>query len=201
MTDFFIIKNNKMLINWETVFNIDEFKMLKSIPQNPKWHFENFVSVHTMYTVNNALAIFGNSSDNYLHRIMVLAALFHDIGKGETTIFNKEKKSWSSPEHAKVGEEITRQLLTLWKYPPTIIEQICFFVKNHMKILTLYDSNEIVDELKSIASERLDGICTIENLIKLKQCDCLASIMLEEDGWQEKLEHIKKIAIQEKCFN
>ena len=201
MTDLFIIKNDKMLINWEKVFSIDEFKILKTTPQNPKWHFENFVAIHTMYAVNYALEIFGNHWDNYLNRIMVLSALFHDIGKGETTIFNKNKNSWSSPNHAQIGEQITRQMLSFWKYPPTIIEQVCFFVKYHMRILELYDSDSIIDEIKTIANERKDGICTIENLIKLKQCDCLASVMLEEDGWREKLEHIKTIAIQEKCLN
>ena len=201
MTSFFNVKNKKFVINWDEVFKIEEFKILKTIPQNPMWHYENFVSNHIMYVANYALEMFGNNSDNYLSRIMVLSAIFHDIGKGETTIYNNEKKSWSSPKHADVGEKITKELLRFWRYPPTIIEQICFFVKNHMKIFELYDNPNIKEELHKIANERKDVICTIENLLKLKRCDCLGSIMTVEDGWREKLEEIRKVAISEKCYN
>ena len=201
MTEIFIIQNNKLLLNWDKIFTIPEFKKLKETPQNPLWHYENYVHVHTMYVVNYALEIFGNDASVYLNRIMALSALFHDIGKGETTIFNPSKQSWSSPEHAIVGVKMTKHILKQWGYPNIIIEQICFFVKNHMKILELYDNPNIKDELKIIADEHNDGICTIENLIKLKTCDCLGSVMLKEDGWRDKLNYIKEIAIRENCYN
>lgn len=201
MTDIFLIKENKFVINWKEIFKVPEFSKLQNIPQNPMWHFENWVSIHTMYVTNFALEIFGNDSSVYLNRIMALSALFHDIGKGETTIFNETKQSWSSPLHAERGAEITREILTRWKYPNTIIEQICFFVKYHMTPLNLYGTTNISEELHKIASERKDGICTIENLIKLKICDCLGSVMTKEDGWREKLNYIKEIAIRENCYN
>lgn len=201
MVDIFIIQENKFVINWNEVFQIKEFQRLQNVPQNPMWHFENWVSIHTMYVTNYALEIFGNDSSVYLNRIMALSALFHDIGKCECTYFNLDKQSWSSPLHAERGAELTNIMLKKWGYPNTIIEQIVWFVKNHMKILELYGNPNIKEELKQLASERNDGICTIENLIKLKKCDCLGSIMTKEDGWREKLEYIKNIAIREKCYN
>ena len=201
MTEIFIIKENKFVMNWKEIFQVPEFSRLQSVPQNPMWHFENWVSIHTMYVTNYAMEIFGNDSSVYLNKIMALSALFHDIGKCECTIFNPSKQSWSSPLHAEKGAELTRQILRDWGFPSTVIEQVCFFVKNHMKPLDLYGTTNIAEELKQIAMERNDGICTIENLIKLKTCDCLGSIMAKEDGWREKLNYIKDTAIRECCYN
>ena len=46
-----------------------------------------------------------------------------------------------------------------------------------------------------------DERVVLENLIKLKICDCLGSVMTKEDGWREKLNYIKEIAIRENCYN
>ena len=71
MTEIFIIKENKFVMNWKEIFQVPEFSRLQSVPQNPMWHFENWVSIHTMYVTNYAMEIFGNDSSVYLNIIMV----------------------------------------------------------------------------------------------------------------------------------
>ena len=75
MIDIFIIKENKFVINWKEIFQVPEFSRLQNVPQNPMWHFENWVSTHTMYVTNYAMEIFGNDISVYLNKIMVLSML------------------------------------------------------------------------------------------------------------------------------
>lgn len=59
-------------------------------PQSPKWHPEGNVLVHTKLVYDRAL----NTGDVN----MVMAALFHDLGKVDTTKLNK-KGDWSAHGH------------------------------------------------------------------------------------------------------
>ncbi len=53
------------------------------------------------------------------HDLLILAAIFHDIGKG------------SGMEHCEAGRVICRRVLTEWKYPDADIELVSFLVGEH----------------------------------------------------------------------
>lgn len=192
------IKNNHFKINWDEVNKIKEFNILTKTEQNPYWHGEIYVHRHISSVVEHAIKLFNDTSK--LSYIMVISALFHDIGKGACTFFNEKKGTWSSPQHASIGSEITRNLLK--DEEEDLVEIICWFVENHMKPLEIYDSDRPIKEIIKLSNNSPNiKFCTIENLLKLKQCDCLGSKMKTYDGWKEKLEFLKNIAIKYKCYN
>ena len=198
LNNLIYIKNNHFTVNWDEVDKIKEFHVLTETEQNPFWHSEIYVHKHTIEVVRHIIKLFNDTSK--LSYIMVASALFHDIGKGACTFFNKEKGTWSSPQHASVGADITKKLLD--GEDEDLIEIISWFVLNHMKPLEIYDSDRPIKEIIKLSNNSPNiKYCTIENLLKLKQCDCLGSKMKKYDGWKEKLEFIKNIAIKYKCYN
>ena len=192
------VKNNHYAIKWDEVNKIKEFEILSKTEQNPYWHSEIWVHHHTKMVVEQAIKLFNDVSKTSY--IMIISALFHDIGKGACTFFNEEKGTWSSPKHAEIGAEITRQLLN--GEDEDLIEIICWFVKNHMKPLEIYDGERPIKELLMLSNTSPNiRFCTIENLLKLKQCDCMGSKMKAYDHWREKLEFLKNVAVKYKCYN
>ena len=185
--DLIHIDNNKLLINWDAVLQIKEFQVLMETKQNPKWHLEGDVFTHTMYVTNMVLHIFGNSNVR-LNRIMLMAALFHDIGKGVCTV--EIDGAYKSRGHAEHSDKILRKILK----DDEDIEYISFFVRNHMKPLEIMHLSfeECINEIREILNDCDGGICTIDNLIKLKTCDCVGSVMQSEDGWRETLQDFKR---------
>lgn len=180
-----IDENNKFILNWDTICEIDEFKKLKTTYQNPLWHSEGNVWTHTLYVTTNALYSENDrDANNNDFVLFVMGALFHDIGKGVCTVFNDEKKSWSSINHAEIGSKMIRNILN--NETDENIKIIEFYVKNHMLPLELKDEN-VTDVINVINSEMGTSINYFKKLLDLKRCDCLGSIMKKDDKWDEKL--------------
>ena len=187
--DLLIIdENNKFILNWDVISKIDEFKNLKTTYQNPLWHSEGDVWTHTLYVATNALYSEDNRDANNNDFILfIMGALFHDIGKGVCTFFNKEKKSWSSINHAEIGSKMIKHILN--DETDENIRIIEFYVKNHMLPLELKDE-DAVSVINSINSKMGTQINYFKKLLDLKRCDCLGSIMKKDDKWDEKLNRL-----------
>lgn len=178
-------ENNKFILNWDAICEINEFKKLKTTYQNPLWHSEGDVWTHTLYVTTNALYSENNRDVNNNDFVLfVMGALFHDIGKGVCTVFNEEKKSWSSINHAEIGSKMIKHILN--DETDDNIKIIEFYVKNHMLPLELKDEN-VTDVINGINSEMGTSINYFKKLLDLKRCDCLGSIMKKDDKWDEKL--------------
>ena len=88
-----IIDLISLTVNWDEVWKIPEFAILKTTKQNPYCHMEGVVSEHTKKVVEaiyelcpledgDILSSVGDASQRYMKRyILVLSALFHDINK------------------------------------------------------------------------------------------------------------------------
>lgn len=87
-----------------------ELNALKEVPQNPEYHAEGDVYVHTEMVcgILTQLAEWqGLSADE--QELLFLAAAFHDIGKTACTRF--EDGRWTAPRHTIVGEKEFRGMV------------------------------------------------------------------------------------------
>lgn len=176
ITDFI---NEDLSLNTSVILSVPEFSVLQGTEQNPMYHAEGSAWAHTLNVVSNMQSYLKLENDISHNKklVMMAAALFHDIGKGPTTI-KDEDGNWTSPNHAIEGEKLTRKILwdeTFWNR-----EEVCGLVRYHMKPLFF---NHVSNPFKQII--KLSLHCYIPDLIMLSLCDQKGSIKGEEDGLKD----------------
>ncbi len=111
-----------------------EMKALVGVPQEPAWHPEGDVDVHTLMVVDEARMLIDDLSYEKQVTVM-LGALAHDFGKPPTTQFFEGR--WRSHSHDEAGVEPTLSFLdtlgifTLNGYD--VRNQIVQLVRYHLK--------------------------------------------------------------------
>jgi tRNA nucleotidyltransferase (CCA-adding enzyme) len=111
-----------------------EMKALVGVPQEPEWHPEGDVDVHTMMVVDEARKLIDDLP--YERQVAVmLGALAHDFGKPLTTVFMDGR--WRSHSHDEAGVEPTLTFLdTLGIFTLNSFDvrnQIVQLVRYHLK--------------------------------------------------------------------
>lgn len=111
-----------------------EMKALVGVPQEPEWHPEGNVDVHTLMVVDEARKLIDDLP--YERQVAVmLGALAHDFGKPPTTVFMDGR--WRSHSHDEAGVEPTLTFLdTLGIFTLNgfdVRNQIVQLVRYHLK--------------------------------------------------------------------
>ena len=192
-------KNGLLEYDWKNIWKIPEFKILAECKQSPKWHSEGCVKNHVILVCNECLD-YANSNINgntEYKKILMLAALFHDIGKGVTT-FEKDGK-WHAYGHEIESEKITRKFL--WDEGWAFRESVCALVRLHMEPLNWFNMKsgvlEKLAETQKLISKvaYVDGIAHmhITDLIRLKMWDVKGSKQEDEKSKSKDLENLSKL--------
>ncbi len=105
-------------------------KDLDKMKQNPKFHPEGSVWVHTMMVIDNGVEFREKVSDK---RVFMWSLLLHDIGKLKTTKLRKGR--WTSYDHDKVGEVEARNFLDFFSEDKEFINKVSKLVRYHMHLL------------------------------------------------------------------
>ena len=193
LTDkIFYVEDEQLHYDWKKIEKIPEFATLKKCEQNPKWHAEGDAFVHTKKVceaMEKRLKFFRITYKTRPFECMVLmtAALFHDIGKGTTTIF--KKGNWHAYGHEIDGEKIARKLL--WDEGYEFREQVCSLVRWHMEPLHIFESkSEIIEKIL-----RLSKRVNIKHVCLLKTCDIDGSWQADEDSKKTDYEKVNELAL------
>ena len=157
---------------WISPLHTPQIYALKGIPQNPEWHPEGDVFVHTMMVVDYAARIaIAEKLDPESRMILVLAALCHDFGKPATT--RLEGGVWRAPSHDVEGVQPTYEFLEEIGCPIKYREPIATLVRYHMQHL----SYRVVTprNVRRLMHKLDKGGTSIEMLGMLVNADCLGS--------------------------
>lgn len=128
-------RSHQYYIDWDLVESIPEFAALKDVQQSPEWHTEGNAWIHTKQVTEKALDFANNDRTCAIDaEIIVLSALFHDIGKSKATFVSEDGKIHSYG-HEKFSDKITRKIL--WDEQIAIRESICNCVRLHMECHSL----------------------------------------------------------------
>ncbi|NOW08093.1 HDIG domain-containing metalloprotein [Clostridium beijerinckii] len=103
---------------------------LRDVDQNPKFHPEGNVFIHTMMVVDQGAVNRERSRDK---RVFMWALLLHDIGKKPTTKLRKGRLT--SYNHDSVGAEMAREFLTYFNMEEDFIDEVRGLVRWHMQSL------------------------------------------------------------------
>ena len=148
-----------------------EIKALIDVPQEPEWHPEGNVFVHTQLVIDRARELIEDLP--YTKQVTVmLAALSHDFGKPSTTEFVDGRLR--SRGHEEAGVEPTLSFLdrlnihTLDGYD--VRAQVLALVRDHLKPGEYYKKR---DEVGDGAFRRLARKCELELLYRVAKADSL----------------------------
>lgn len=148
-----------------------EAKALMDVPQDPEWHPEGDVFVHTLLVCDRARELIDDLP--YPKQVTVmLAALCHDFGKPATTEFIEGR--WRSRGHEEAGVAPTEAFLdrlkiyTLGSYD--VRAQVVALVRDHLKPGEYYKKRE---EVGDGAFRRLARKCELDLLYRVARADSL----------------------------
>jgi hypothetical protein len=137
-------------------------------PQSPNWHPEGDVLIHTKIVYNRAR--------NHGDWDLVLAALFHDLGKVETTKPNKHG-DWSAYGHEYKSTDFVENYKEWIKEVGGNVERVKEVVKLHMKI-------KLIEEMKPSKQEALKKNPYYNDLLVFTDFDNMKTLTPEEFNYR-----------------
>jgi tRNA nucleotidyltransferase (CCA-adding enzyme) len=180
-----------------------EIKQLINVRQEPEWHPEGDVFVHTLLVTDRARELLDDLP--YAKQVTVmLAALCHDFGKPATTEFLEGR--WRSRGHEEAGVAPAKAFLdrlnihTLDGY--NVRAQVIALVREHLKPGEFYKKRE---EVGDGAFRRLARKCELELLYRVARADSLGrnADWVPRDKWYDALaqewfiERAKELAVEQ----
>jgi tRNA nucleotidyltransferase (CCA-adding enzyme) len=148
-----------------------EIEALKGVPQEPDWHPEGDVFIHTLLVCDRARELVDDL--DYARRVTVmLAALCHDFGKPSTTEFVEGRIRSRGHDEAGVAPTLSFldriKMFTLEGYD--VRAQTAALVRDHLKPGEFYRTRE---EVTDGAFRRLARRCELELLYRVAKADSL----------------------------
>jgi tRNA nucleotidyltransferase (CCA-adding enzyme) len=155
---------------WDVHF--PEIAKLAGTPQDPEWHPEGDVGVHTMFVVNAAARIAereGLEGDD--RAVLLFSALAHDFAKPATTMLRERdgRMRWSSWGHEPDGGPMARAFLERISIKASIIDQVVPLVENHLASTTLAKHGVTPRAIRRLATRLAPA--SIERLVHLIEAD------------------------------
>ena len=116
---------------------VPELGALAATPQDSYWHPEGDVLVHSLWAADLAAA-YADERDIHPDRrvLLVLAALFHDLGKPDTT--QKKDGRIMSHGHAEHGAELIRAMGRRLELPRPIVKAAAAIAETHMAHVSVH---------------------------------------------------------------
>lgn len=172
--------------DWPTIEQFDWVPPMQACPQDPIWHAEGDVWTHTKMVIEALLGLdFYKNLAPQQQYVLFLSALLHDVAKPRCTQTDPNGRI-VSPKHAKIGEQVARQLL--WDADFELREQVCSIVRLHgLPLWALYKRNSnrrVLGASLRISNAYLVAFATADILGRI--CEDEAD-MLERIGFYEAL--------------
>jgi tRNA nucleotidyltransferase (CCA-adding enzyme) len=149
---------------------LPEMRALVGCPQEPEWHPEGDVWVHTLLVIDKARELNGDLDRPRLLTVM-LGAICHDLGKPATTAVIDGRIR--SMDHEQAGVEPALRLLdrlnvhTIDRFP--VRDQVVGLVAQHLKPGAFHKADNVGDGAFRRLAQKVD----MELLARLARADCL----------------------------
>lgn len=179
--------------DWDAIEAKDWFVAMQNCPQDPVFHAEGNVGIHTKMVIEALLQLEEWSTlSNYEQQILLWSALLHDIAKPLCTTTD-EKGHIRAPKHTEIGEKMVRQMLWNMKFEDR--ELICALVRLHgLPIWCMEKQNPY----RAVAQSSLR--LTNRLLYLLSKADVLGRKSISQDDFLDRVELFKEFCIEQECW-
>ena len=174
-------------------------EQLKGTPQDPKFHGEGDVLIHTKL-VYDCLDLSGLSE--HQEAILKISALLHDIGKIRTTVI--EGSDIVCPNHSVVGARMARSIL--WKKFGLVGTQEAIEFREAIIGLVRYhsfpphileDENSLAKTYRIASLKFLTSDFSLDLLYRLGKADMEGRVCEDKENVVSEVECFKDLAIEE----
>jgi tRNA nucleotidyltransferase (CCA-adding enzyme) len=142
---------------------------LVGVPQDPHWHPEGDVWVHTLLVVDEAAKLRDGGPDDLA---LMFAALCHDFGKATTTVIGPDGRI-RSPAHDVAGEQIAREFLSELRAPSDLIARVRTLTREHLAPAVFYEQGSSDRAWRRLARRMSRTGTSMELLARLARADHL----------------------------
>jgi tRNA nucleotidyltransferase (CCA-adding enzyme) len=153
------------------VAHFPEIGNILGVPQDPEWHPEGDVGVHTMHVVDAGARIAERDSlEDDDRAVLLFAALTHDFAKAGTTALRERNGvlRWTAHGHEAAGGPLARAFLKRIGIKASIVEQVVPLVENHLAHSSL--RNDVTPRTVRRLALRL-APASITQLVRLIEAD------------------------------
>lgn len=121
----------ELLMSVDWLMHFPEIACMNGVPQDPEWHPEGDVFMHTKHVVDAAAVIAKREQlDDHDRMVLMFAALTHDFGKVTTT--KVEGGRWRSRGHCEAGVEPAERFLERIGAPLAVIAEVKPLISEHL---------------------------------------------------------------------
>ncbi len=172
--DKLLLRSNRPSIGFEFLREthllrfFPEIASMIDVPQEPDWHPEGDVFVHTMMVIDEAAGLRRGDEDD---RALMYGALCHDLGKPLTTEqFNGRIRSHN---HDTEGVAVSEKLLGRLKAPTSLIRRVGALVRHHLAPGLYYRGGAKPKAYRRLARELEAADTSMELLLRVATADHL----------------------------
>jgi len=148
----------------EWLDHFPELKGMIDVPQDPEWHPEGDVFVHTCHCCDAMVTLpEWQAADTESRIVYMLAILLHDVGK--ITATKQEMRDGRmrivSPGHEQESIPLAEQFLKRIGAPNAISDRVYPLVANHMAHLDQLTDRAVRRLSKRLEPENIEGLCIV----------------------------------------
>ncbi len=144
--------------------NYPELEAMMRTPQDPEWHPEGDVFIHTGHCLDALVGLEEWQTAHETGRIVLsLAVLLHDVGKPQVT-HEAERHGRIrivSPGHEEVGVSIAERFFNRLGLPNVLRDRVPPLIRNHMVCHTNWSSHAVRRLARRLEPENIADLCTV----------------------------------------
>ncbi len=154
----------KFLLATEWIEHFPEIAALVNVPQEPEWHPEGDVFVHTCHCCDALVKLAGwQQADEESRIVYMLAVLAHDFAKPQTThrALKDGVMRIVSPGHEEAGGPVAEKFLERIHSPNIFAKRVVPLVINHLTHLNAVSDRSVRRLAKRLEPETIHGLCIV----------------------------------------
>jgi tRNA nucleotidyltransferase (CCA-adding enzyme) len=141
-----------------------ELEAMAGTPQDPEWHPEGDVFVHTCHCCDALAALpEWQQADEESRIVYMLAVLTHDVAKPATThrAVKEGRERIISPGHDEAGVPLAERFLERINAPNAIRVRVPLLVRHHMAHLGEISDRHVRRLARRLEPETIEGLCLV----------------------------------------
>jgi tRNA nucleotidyltransferase (CCA-adding enzyme) len=154
----------KFLVATAWIEHFPELQSALGVPQDPEWHPEGDVFVHTCHCCDALVNLpTWKAADEESRITFSFAVLTHDLGKAQTTheVMKEGRRRIVSPGHEEVSTTLAVSFLERIHASQSTIMRVLPLVKHHMAHLHLVTDRNVRRLAKRLEPETIESLCLV----------------------------------------